>query len=145
MNESDDFKGGVEGIIEELKEDMNVYFENSERIQKQYETCAKDCGTDNYCLEECKRVYCTSECPAANIFNKKLQGHYEDYLGLLKIHVKTRRRYLRTSMNFSGQWFSKIESTYWSRIYAYEIQRIALTIIGKCIYGLTSNPFCSCS
>ncbi len=31
------FKGGVEEIIEELKADMDVYFENSERIQKQFE------------------------------------------------------------------------------------------------------------
>ena len=130
-DESDDFRGAVEEIIEEVKEDMNAYFENAERIIKDYEKCREGCGTDNYCIEECKRVYCTSECPAANIFNKKLQGHYNDYLVEFNDTRENQKKILEDLYEFSGQWFSKIESPYWSRIYAYEIQRVALTVIGN--------------
>jgi len=139
-DESDDFKGGIEEIIEELKEDMNVYFENSERIRKQFESCVKSCGTDNYCIDECKRVYSTSECPAANIFNKKLQGYYEDYIGLFKDTRENQKEILEDLYETTGKWFSKIESPYWSRIYAYEIQRVALTIIGNAFMAY-QQPF----
>ncbi len=50
---------------------------------------------------------------------------------MLRITADNQRKILDDLYEFSGQWFSKIESPYWSRIYAYEIQRVALSIIGN--------------
>ena len=139
-DEADDFQGAVDEIIEELKEDADVYFQNAERITRDYTKCAEGCSTDNYCLAECKRVYCTSECPAANKFNSQLQGHYNDYLAEFNDTRDNQKKILNDLYEFTGQWFSKIESPYWSRIYAYEIQRVALTIIGNA-YMAYQQPF----
>ena len=139
-DEADDFLAAVDKIIEELKADADVYFQNAERIVRDFTKCAEGCGTDNYCQSECKRVYCTSECPAATKFNFLLQGHYNDYLKEFNTTRDNQKKILEDLYEFTGQWFSKIESPYWSRIYAYEIQRVALTIIGNA-YMAYQQPF----
>jgi len=137
---SDDFQGTVEEIIDGIKADAEVYFQNAERIVNDYTKCTDGCGSDNYCINECTRVYCTSECPAANKFNSQLQGHFNDYLEAFNETRDAQKRILNDLYEFTGQWFAKIESPYWSRIYAYEIQRVALTIIGNA-YMAYQQPF----
>ncbi|TFH50094.1 MAG: hypothetical protein E4G92_00705 [Bacteroidia bacterium] len=137
---SDDFQGKVDEIIDGINADAEVYFQNAERIVKDYTKCTDGCGTDNYCIRECTRVYCTSECPAANKFNSQLQGHFNDYLEAFNETRVDQKRILDDLYEFAGQWFAKIESPYWSRIYAYEIQRVALSIIGNA-YMAYQQPF----
>lgn len=106
----------------------------------EYVRCVEGCGGDGYCIEECHRVYCTKECPAANIYNKSLQGHWEDYLYQFNETVDRQKEILNDLYEFSARWFSKIESPYWSKIYAYEIQRVALSAIMN-VYSAHARPF----
>ena len=139
-DEADDFNQTVDDIIEGIKDDAADYFQNAERIIKDYKKCAEDCGTDYYCTEECKRVYCSSECPAANKFNSLLQGHFNDYLEAFNETRDNQKKILEDLYEFTDPWFAKLESPYWSRIYAYEIQRVALTVIGNA-YMAYQQPF----
>jgi tetratricopeptide (TPR) repeat protein len=139
-DEADDFQEKVDDIIEGIKEDADDYFQNAERILKDYRKCTEGCGTDYYCTEECKRMYCSSECPAANKYNSLLQGHFNDYLKAFNETRDNQKKILEDLYEFTSQWFAKIESQYWSRIYAYEIQRVALTVIGNA-YMAYQQPF----
>jgi hypothetical protein len=139
-NEADDFQGTVDDIIEGIREDADDYFQNAERIIKDYKKCTDGCGSDYYCTNECTRVYCTSECPAANKFNSLLQGHFNDYLKAFNETRDNQKKILEDLYEFTGQWFVKLESPYWSRIYAYEIQRVALSVIGNA-YMAYQQPF----
>jgi len=129
--EADDFEDKLDEIMQKVNAESESYLEIKESYTNDYLRCCEGCGTDQYCIEECHRVYCTKECPAANIYNKKLQGYYEDYLAQFKITVDNQTEILDDLYAFSEQWFSKIQSPYWSKIYAYEIQRVALTVMGN--------------
>jgi len=129
--EAHEFTVLADDIMKSLGKAEELYLNNKERYVKEYKNCAEGCGGDGYCLEECHRIYCSKECPAANQLNKELQGYYEDYLHLFKTTIDNQKGILDDLYEFTGQWFSKIESPYWSRIYAYEIQRVALSIIGN--------------
>lgn len=138
--EADNFSEEEEAIRDEVSEEAEAYFEKREAYTKDFVSCAEGCGGDGYCIENCHRVYCTEECPAANIFNNNLQGHWEDYLGEFNETVDRQKEILNDLYEFTAQWFSKIESPYWSKIYAYEIQRVALSIIGNA-YAAYTVPF----
>lgn len=139
-DEADDFQEIVDKIREEIEADADDYFQNAERIVQEYTKCTDGCGSDNYCLEECKRVYCTSECPAANNYNFLLQGHYNDYLEAFNETRDNQKKILEDLYEFTGQWFARLESPYWSKIYAYEIHRVALSVIGNA-YVAYIQPF----
>ena len=130
--EAAEFTVLADEIMKSVAEVKEAYLNNKEIYVKEYASCVGGCS-DGYCLEECHRIYCSKECPAANKLNRDLQGYYDDYLNLFKTTVDSQKKILDDLYAFTGQWFSKIESPYWSKIYAYEIQRVALTIVG--------NPF----
>jgi len=129
--ESDEYRLALEDILNSVNATVEAYVSNKERYGKEYVSCNESCAGDGYCIEECRRKYCSKECPAGIQLNKDIQGYYEDYLHQFRTTVDNQRRILDDLYEFSGQWFSKIESPYWSRIYAYEIQRVALLIIGN--------------
>jgi len=129
--EADEFMVLAEEIMKSVWAAQEAYLDNKERYVEEYKNCAEGCGGDGYCLEECHRKYCSRECPAANMLNREIQGYYEDYLNLFQTTVNSQKKILDDLYAFSGQWFAKIESPYWSRIYAYEIQKVALSIIGN--------------
>lgn len=129
--EADKYQEAMEKIMKQVSDEADSYLQNKERYTKEYVSCWEGCGNDQYCIDECHRKYCSVECPAAVKFNLKLQGYYEDYREAFKNTVKNQEKVLDDLYAFSGQWFSKIQSEYWSRIYAYEIQRVALTIVGN--------------
>jgi hypothetical protein len=130
-NESHDFNQKVDEIMKQVNMDADAYFQKAEQITKAFVSCFEGCGGDDYCLQECKRVYCTQECPSANTYNSKLQSNWEQYLKEFQDTKEKQKKNLDDLYEFTEQWFSKIESPYWSKIYAYEIQRVALTIIGN--------------
>ncbi|HBE41777.1 MAG TPA: hypothetical protein DDW27_11345 [Bacteroidales bacterium] len=129
--ESEEFALAVEDIINSVSETVEAYVNNKERYGKEYVSCTESCAGDGYCIEECRRKYCSRECPAAIQLNKDVQGYYEDYLNEFRRTADNQKKILDDLYEFSGQWFSRMESPYWSRIYAYEIQRVALSIIGN--------------
>jgi len=138
--EAEDYQQKLEEIMKKVNSESDAYFQRREGYTKEFVSCTEGCGTDAYCIEECHRVYCTRECPAANIYNSKLQGYYEDCLGIFKTTADNQKEILDDMYEFTGQWFSKIQSPYWSKIYAYEIQRVALTVIGNA-YAVYPLPF----
>ena len=138
--EAHDFNDAYDAIMDEVNAEAEAYLQNKETYTKEYVRCAEGCGGDGYCIEECHRVYCTKECPAANIYNKSLQGHWEDYLYQFNETVDRQKEILNDLYEFSARWFSKIESPYWSKIYAYEIQRVALSAIMN-VYSAHARPF----
>jgi tetratricopeptide (TPR) repeat protein len=139
-NESDDFEDSFDEIIDEVAAEADAYFQNREQYTNEMVRCAEGCGSEGYCIMECHRVYCTKECPAANIFNNKLQSHWEASLSRSRESIDNQKKILDDLYEFSAQWFGKIESPYWSRIYAYEIQRVALSVIANA-YAAYARPF----
>jgi tetratricopeptide (TPR) repeat protein len=135
-----DFDDAYDNIMDEVDAETEAYLQHKEQYTKEYIQCVEGCGGEPYCIEECHRVYCTRECPAANIYNNNLQGHWEDYLGRFNETVDRQKEILDDLYEFSAQWFSKIDSPYWSRIYAYEIQRVALSVIIN-VYAANERPF----
>lgn len=131
--EADESRLAVEDVMKSVSEIVEAYVTNKERYGKDYVSCSEGCVSvgDGYCIQECRRKYCSKECPAAIQLNKDIQGQYEEYLKLARMTTDNQRKILDDLYEFSGQSFSKIESPYWSRIYAYEIQRVALSIIGN--------------
>jgi tetratricopeptide (TPR) repeat protein len=134
--EANEFTLLADDIMKSVSEVVEAYLNYKERYGQEYVSCVEGCGGDSYCLEECFRKFCSKDCPASIQLNKDLQGYYEDYLNLFKTTVETQKKNLDDLYAFTGQWFSKIESPYWSRIYAYEIQRVALSVIGN---GFTAH------
>ena len=134
--EANEFTLLADDIMKSVSEAVEAYLNNKELYGQEYASCTEGCGGDGYCLEECFRKFCSKDCPASIQVNKDLQGYYEDYLNLFKTTVETQKKHLDDFYAFTGQWYSKIESPYWSRIYAYEIQRVALSIIGN---GFTAH------
>jgi tetratricopeptide (TPR) repeat protein len=131
--ESDESGLAVDDVMKSVSEIVEAYVTNKERYGKEYVSCTEPCviSGDGYCIKECRRKYCSKECPAAIQLNKDIQGQYEEYKTLARMTTDNQRKILDDLYEFSGQWFSRIESPYWSRIYAYEIQRVALSIIGN--------------
>ncbi len=146
--ESDEFMLDLEVTMTSVSRIMQDYAENKERYGKEYASCSESCAGDGYCIQECRRRYCSKECPAAIQLNREIQTYYDNYVDLARRTTDNQRKILNDLYEFSGQWFSKIESPYWSRIYAYEIQRVALLIIGNAFianqqaFPFTANDEC---
>jgi len=130
----------IDEIMKKDYDEINAYLEKHERLVKTYVGCVEGCGAEEHCIEECHRKYCSEECPAANITNGKHQGYFEDSRKQFRDMVKEQERLLDDLYTFSGQWLSKIESPYWNKIYAYEVQRVALSIVGNA-YGSYPQAF----
>ncbi|MFN8253658.1 MAG: tetratricopeptide repeat protein [Ferruginibacter sp.] len=121
----------LDDIKSQMFEVMQVYMKKHELYVKNFITCSNDCGTDQACIAECRRVFCVNDCPAANECNQQLQSLYLKFPQAFTETKKNQEKILDDLYAFTGQWYSKIESPYWSRIYAYEIRRVALTILGN--------------
>lgn len=120
--------------------DAQIYMDKHARFAKEYAKCVEACGNDEQCAKECHRIYCLNECPAANEYNQKLQLSFDDYVKAFHKTKENQEKLLDDLYAFTGQWFNKIQGPYWSKIYAYEIKRVALSIIGNC-YGAYPQAF----
>jgi len=129
-DEANDYEKKMDEIMKHAFEDEEVYLHKHEGYIKTLAGCLPGCSND-YCVKECYRKYCMMECPAANDYNQQLQVSYDDYRSAFTKTVDNQKKILDDLYGFSEQWFSKIQSPYWSKIYAYEIQRVALTIIAN--------------
>ena len=138
--EYDNFRSKVDEIMKKVNSESDAYFQKREAYTKEFVRCAEGCSGNAFCLEECHRVYCTKECPETNIYNSKLQSFWEGYLNEFRKTQENQKMILDDLYEFSSQWFSKLQSPYWSRIYAYEIQRVALSVIGNA-YTAYAMPF----
>lgn len=140
QKESNKYQKKIDEMMEKIGAEAEDYFSRKEQWVKEMASCMEGCGNDGYCLEECHRVYCTKECPAAIRFNGNLEGYFKDFKKAFQNTKTNQEKILDDLYAFTEQWFSKIESEYWSRIYAYEIQRVALSAIGN-TYAAYSQPF----
>ncbi len=139
-NDEEAYRKEVDQIIQQVNDAKEEYLRNLERITAKYLGCCEKCGDNGECLIECQRLYCSEECPNANRFNEFLGRAYTDYLSLFNRFVIRQRKILDDLYGFSMPWFNKLNSPYWSQIYAYEIKRVALSIAGNC-YGAYPQPF----
>lgn len=142
QKEANKYEESMDKIMNHVYQDRSIYIDKHTRYGKEYASCIEECAgnTSDYCLKECQRKYCLNDCPAANEFNQKLQLSYDDYRTDFTKTVDNQTKLLDDLYAFSGQWFSRIQSPYWSKIEAYEIQRVALLIIGNA-YMAYPRPF----
>lgn len=130
----------MDEIRTHMTADAEVYMQKHAQYIKEYAKCLEGCGNDDYCAKECLRKYCLNECPAANSYNQKLQQSYDDYLTAFNKTKERQEKLLDDLFAFTGQWYSRIQGPYWSKIYAYEIRRVALSIIANC-FGAYPQAF----
>ena len=96
------------------------------------EVCGQNCAEQReYRDNECQRIYCLLDCNAANDCNINMNGVYGQFTSLFSQHKKKQGELLDDLYAFTDKWLAKIYSPYWSKIYAYEINREALGIIGQ--------------
>lgn len=96
------------------------------------ETCNKNCTEQSkYADRECMRLYCLHDCNAANDCNTNMDGVYAQFPRTFSDFRKEQTKLLDDLYGFADPWLAKIYSPYWSKIYAYEINRVALGIIGN--------------
>jgi tetratricopeptide (TPR) repeat protein len=133
--------------IENLSRYQKEYLESMEICTQQYKSCNDNCETykndteahikctnrcgeiNDVCSKEAYRNYCQQQCPNANEFNSILRVEYASYTAAFNQMVNKQKEFLDDLYGFSNPWFQKIYSPYWSKIYAYEIRRVALSII----------------
>jgi len=141
QKESDKCQEKMDEIIDKIGAEAEDYFSRKEQWIKELENCLQGCRVgDVYCSEECRRVYCTKDCPATILFNGSIERYFKDYKKAFQDTKTNQERILDDLYAFTEQWFSQIKSEYWSRIYAYEIQRVALSVIGN-TYAAYSHPY----
>jgi|GEM_PF-684269 len=133
--------------IENLNKYQNEYLQSLNLCYQQNESCNKECDkykTDfevwekctnrceeinDVCSKEAYRKYCEQQCPNANKLNSTLRTEYASFTEAFNQMVNKQKEFLDDLYGFSNPWFQKIYSPYWSKIYAYEIRRVALSII----------------
>ncbi len=129
----------IDEITQRVNDAKEIYIKNYGDYAKEYASCIEGC-TSEICIQECHREYCSKECPNANKFNDILRQAYKDYRNEFGGMVKRQTKLLDDLYGFTGPWLAKIYSPYWSRIYAYEIKRVALSIVGNS-YSAYPQPF----
>lgn len=137
--ESKKYSKSMDEISQRANDAKELYLKEAEGYSKEYASCIESCGTE-YCLNECHRKFCARECPNANKFNEILRQAYNDYRTTFSHHTSQQKKLLDDLYGFANPWLSKIYSPYWSKIYAYEVKRVALAIVGNC-YGAYPYPF----
>jgi hypothetical protein len=124
----------------EYLQSLNICFEQDESCKKNcekykgdfeaWEKCSNRCAEISaVCSKEAYRIYCQGQCPNANELNSTIRIAYESYKVAFHQMVNKQNKLLDDLYAFSNPWFQKIYSPYWSKIYAYEIRRVALAII----------------
>jgi len=134
----------VEKITQKVNDAKELYINNLLTETKKFTACCENCGKTGSCIEKCHWEFCQEECPNANKFNDILRRSFLDWFTEFKKLENNQKKFLDDLYGFSDPWFKKIESPYWSKIYAYEIRRVALSIIGNC-YGSYPQFFQSLS
>lgn len=135
-----EYQDRVEMIIQGVNDAKELYINNLKRISDQFKECWEGCGGNEYCMEECKRKFCRDECPNANKFNDYLRRAFLDWRMEFDKLLIVQRSTLDDLYGFALPWLGKIQSPYWSLIYAYEIKSVALAIAGNC-YGSYPQAF----
>jgi tetratricopeptide (TPR) repeat protein len=126
---------------QELENCLKTSYENYEACKVQCErypagsaareVCQRNCSEQaKYRDSECNRLYCLHDCNAANDCNTNMNGVFGQFHRLFAEHKKKQEELLNDLYAFNDKWLAKIQSPYWSKIYAYEINREALGIIG---------------
>jgi hypothetical protein len=96
------------------------------------EACDRNCSDlRKYSDSECIRLYCLHDCNAANECNANMNGIYSQFNREFTEYKDKQKETLDDLYGFTDKWISRIHSPYWSKIYAYEIGRVALIIIGN--------------
>jgi len=139
---SKDYQKSINEITNVVGDAKERYLKRFEQYSKEYASALQKClaDGDEYCVKECTRKFCLQECPNANQFNNKLQEEYKNFHTTFSGQINDQTQLLDDFYGFAEPWFQKIYSPYWSRIYAFEIQRVALSIIGNC-FGSYPQPF----
>lgn len=135
-----EYQDRVDQIIKGVNNAKESYINDLEQYTNQYKECWEGCGGNGKCIEECHRKFCKDECPNANKFNEYLRRAYHDWTSEFNKLVIVQRSTIDDLYGFAMPWLNKIESPYWSLIYAYEIKRTALLIAGNC-YGAYPQAF----
>lgn len=133
------YQKSIDEITQRVNDAKELYVKNYADYAKEYASCVEGCSNE-YCLNECHRKYCSKECPNANKFNEILRQGYNDYRSEFTAMVGKQAQLLDDLYAFSDSWLAKIKSPYWSRIYGFEIKRVALGIVGNC-YGAYPQAF----
>lgn len=128
--------------LRELETCLKASYENYQGCVKQCEsypigtpareTCMNNCAENRKFVDsECNRMYCLHDCNAANDCNTNMNGVFGQFHRLFAEHKKKQEELLDDLYAFTDKWLAKIYSPHWSKIYAYEINREALGIIGQ--------------
>lgn len=105
------------------------------------EICERNCAEKRiYSENECNRIYCLNDCNAANECNAQMNGGYGQFTKEFAGYFKKQEENLNDLYGFTDKWFARIYSPYWSKIYAYEIGRVAMSIIGN-VYASYQQGF----
>lgn len=128
-----DYQKSVDQIFQRAGDIKEDYIKRYAQYATEYASCIAGCGGDDYdyCVKECQRKYCQQECPSANKCNEQLQEQFKNFRMAFSQMNSDQTKLLDDYYGFVEPWFAKISSPYWSKIYAYEIQRVALSIIGN--------------
>ncbi len=98
---------------------------------KAKEICGQNCAESRkYSETECIRLYCLHDCNAARECNLNMNGVFGQFHKAFAEHKNKQEELLKDLYAFTDKWLARIYSPYWSKIYAYEINREALGIIG---------------
>ena len=92
--ESDEFMLDLEVTMTSVARIMQDYAENKELYGKYYVSCSESCAGDGYCIQECRRRYCSKECPAAIQLNREIQTYYDNYVDLARRTTDNQRKIL---------------------------------------------------
>lgn len=128
--------------LQEMESCLKTSYENYEACVKDCEsypkgssareTCMNNCAeTRKYIDSECNRTYCLHDCNAGNNCNTSMNGVFGQFHRLFAEHKNKQKELLDDLYAFTDKWLAKIYSPYWSKIYAYEINREAIGIIGN--------------
>ncbi|MBI5371344.1 MAG: tetratricopeptide repeat protein [Sphingobacteriales bacterium] len=137
--EYDKYRKSADEITQRAIDAREIYNKNFADYSKELAECLQACSGD-LCAKECMRKFCLKECPNANKYNDLLGQAYNDYRNAFGHLVHNQKKLLSDLYAFSNPWLAKVKSPYWSRIYAYEIKRVALSIAGNC-FGAYPLPF----
>jgi tetratricopeptide (TPR) repeat protein len=127
-----EYRENIDKITQRVNDAKDSYLKNLLAYTKRADECYKGCSGDQWCVDECHRVFCKEECPNANNFNDLLRRSYIDWFTEFYKLVKSQKLILDDLYGFSNPWLAKISSPYLSRMYAYEIKSVALSIVGNC-------------
>ncbi len=124
-------------LINKIEQTVNTanekYLQTNSVLSQKYASCIESCG-DEYCLKKCQYEFCQKECPNANKYNDILRHSFLDWQTAFFNMKNEQEKLLDDLYGFTEPWMNRLSSPYWSRIYAYEVRRVALGIIGNC-YG----------